>query len=174
MPTININVSGAQSVLERAKLENVTIQGDVAGVIVKDFMINVPRSDMNLTQRERMIYLTDAFIENLAAAVQNQMLVVFFDDIQELTEETYKWLWDELVAALKSGRLQNIRFILCGRTKPQIDADASRIVKEAALKPLELPDIENYLSCNGLIETDQGDRRQRGIAAGANGPGAGA
>lgn len=159
MPVINIHVSGAQSVLERAKLENVTIEGDVAGVIVKDFMINVPRSDMDMPPGDRMIHLTDAFVENLVALVRDEMLVIFFDDIQELAEETYQWLWDELVRALNNGRLRNVRFVLCGRNKPQLGGNLAMSVRQAALGPLGIPDIDNYLARNGL-RAEANERRK--------------
>jgi GTPase SAR1 family protein len=158
MPVININVTGAQSVLEGAKLENVTIGGDVAGVIVKDLMINVARSDMDTPPRDRVIMLTDAFIENLAPVLQEQMLVILFDDIQELTEETYAWLWEELVRAAGSGRLKNVRFVLCGQTKPELKGNARMMVKEAPLGPLAVDDVDNYLARSGL-RAEPNDRR---------------
>ena len=164
-PTINVNLSGgAQSVLDRAKIENTTIGGSIANVIVegdiviRDFGSNDPRRDMNLTQEqqsERMLLLTDAFIENLTPLLKDELLVIFFDDIQELTAETNTWLWDEMIRALKSGKLQNVRLVLCGRSKPQLQGDAALFVKEAALKPLEVPDIEQYLERSRLRAQDR-------------------
>jgi hypothetical protein len=153
---IKIDIGGgAQSVLERAKLENVTIHGDVAGVIIKDCMINVPDETMKIPPEDRMNLLTEKFLKDLAPVVQNEMLVVLFDDIQELTDETYKWLWAGIISALEEGRLKNIRFVLCGRTKPQLEGAAALSVKEAPLQPLGLPDIENYVSRRGLVEAER-------------------
>ena len=150
---IKIDIGGgAQSVLERAKLENVTIHGDVAGVIIKDFMINVPDPSMNIPLQDRMNLLTTEFLKDLAPIVQNEMLVVLFDDIQELTDETYKWLWEGIISALEEGRLKNIRFVLCGRAKPQLEGAAVLSVKEAPLQPLGLSDVENYLERIGHVE----------------------
>jgi len=150
---IKIDIGGgAQSVLERAKLENVTIHGDVAGVIIKDFMINVPDPSMNIPLQDRMNLLTTEFLKDLAPIVQNEMLVVLFDDIQELTDETYKWLWEGIISALEEGRLKNIRFVLCGRAKPQLEGAAVLSVKEAPLQPLGLSDVENYLDRIGHVE----------------------
>ncbi len=149
---IKIDIGGgAQSVLERAKLENVTIHGDVAGVIIKDCMINVPDPNMNIPLQDRMNLLTTEFLKDLAPIVQNEMLVVLFDDIQELTDETYKWLWAGIISALEEGRLKNIRVVLCGRTKPQLEGAAALNVKEAALQPLGLSDVENYLDRIGHV-----------------------
>jgi len=143
---IKIEVGGgAQSVLERARLENVTIHGDVAGVIIKDCMINVPDPTLNIPPQDRMNLLTAEFLKDLAPIVQHEMLVVLFDDIQELADETYKWLWEGIISALDEGRLRNIRFVLCGRAKPQLEGTAALSVKEAPLQPLGLADIESYL-----------------------------
>jgi len=148
---------GAQSVLERAKLENVTIHGDVAGVIIKDCMINVPDPTLNIPPQDRMNLLTAEFLKDLAPVVQSEMLVVLFDDIQELTDETYKWLWDGIISALEEGRLKNIRFVLCGRVKPQLAGAAALSVKEAPLQPLGLPDIEVYLERSGHVAEGRSD-----------------
>jgi hypothetical protein len=149
---IKIEISGgALSVLELAKLENVTIHGDVAAVIIKDNMINAPDPNKDILPQDRMNLLTAKFLEDLAPVVQNEMLVVLFDDIQELTEETYKWLWEGIISALEGGRLKNIRFVLCGRTKPQLEGNAALSVKEAPLQPLALPDVENYLERSGHV-----------------------
>jgi hypothetical protein len=149
---IKIDIGGgSQSVLERAKMENVTIHGDVAGVIIKDCMINVPDPSMDIPPRDRMNLLTAEFLKDLAPIVEKEMLVVLLDDIQELTEETYGWLWAELISALEEGRLQNIRFVFCGRTKPQLEGAAALSVKEAPLQPLGLPDIETYLERSGHV-----------------------
>ena len=156
LPTININVSGTQSVLDRGKMENVNVGGDIAGVVVKDLMINIPRSDITLPPRDRMIRLTDDFIRDLAPAVGEHLLIVFFDDIQEWAEETWQWFWEEVVGALQRGKLRNVRLVLCGRDKPPLGRDAGMIVKEAALKPLELRDIENYLERSGVREQERG------------------
>jgi GTPase SAR1 family protein len=151
-PTININISGgAQSVLDRARLENVTVHGDIAAIIVKDNMINVPDPNLNISLQDRMNLLTAEFLKDLAPIVQNDMLIVLFDDIQELTDETYTWLWEGIISALEEGRLKNIRFILCGRVKPQLQSAAALSVKEAPLQPLGLSDIELYLERSGHV-----------------------
>ena len=149
---IKIEVGGgAQSVLERAKLENVTIHGDVAGVIIKDCMINVPDPSLNIPPQDRMNLLTAEFLKDLAPIVQNALLVVLFDDIQELTDETYTWLWEGIISALEQGQLKNIRFVLCGRAKPQLQGAAALSVKEAPLQPLGVSDVEDYLERSGHV-----------------------
>lgn len=142
---------GAQSVLESAQLQNVTVHGDIAGVIIKDCMINVPDPSLNIPPQDRMNLLTAEFLKDLAPIVENGVLVVLFDDIQELTDETYKWLWDGVISALEEGRLKNIRFVLSGRAKPPLEGAAALSVKEAPLQPLAVTDVEDYLARSGHI-----------------------
>ncbi len=163
---VKIDIAGgAQSVLERAKLENVTIHGDVAGIIIKDCMINVPDPTMNIPPRDRMNLLTTEFLKDLAPIVQKEMLIVLFDDTQELTEETHKWLWAGLISSLEEGRLKNIRFVLCGRNKPQLEGAVALSVKEAPLQPLGLPDIETYLERSGHVDDGRAAVAQMLLAA---------
>src|SRR5438128_4585401 len=75
-PPIEIKVSGAQSVLERAQLENVTIHGDVAGVIIRDCDINMPDPNLDVSPSDRMNYLTDEFLKDLVPLVEKEMVVV--------------------------------------------------------------------------------------------------
>ncbi len=48
--------------------------------------------------------------------------------------------------------MKNIRFVLCGRAKPQLEGAAVLSVKEAPLQPLGLSDVENYLDRIGHVE----------------------
>lgn len=154
---IKIDISGAQSVLDQAKLKNVTIHGDVAGVIIKDCNITVPDPNLNISPRDRTNLLTEEFLKDLAPIVQQEMVIVLFDDIQELTDETYKWLWAGVISGLEEGRLKNIRFVLCGRSKPQLEGAAALSVKESALQPLGLPDVELYLERSGHVPEGRAD-----------------
>jgi len=148
---------GAQSVLERAQLQNVTVHGDIAGIIIKDCMINVPDPTLNIPPQDRMNLLTAEFLKDLAPVVENNMLVVLFDDIQELTDETYKWLWEGIISAVDEGRLKKVRFVLCGRAKPPLEGAAALSVKEAPLQPLGVTDVEDYLERSGHIAEGRAD-----------------
>ena len=120
-------------------------------------MINMPDPSLKIPLQDRITCSPREFLKDLAPIVQNEMLVVLFDDIQELTEETYKWLWEGIISALEEGRLKNIRFVLCGRTKPQLEGAAALSVKEAPLQPLGLPDIEAYLERSGHVGDGRSD-----------------
>lgn len=155
---LTITVNGSVKVGEGMVLNNSTVE-NMAGVLIKDSMFVVPRSDMNIPENQRMIGLTDRFLENLVTAlsteIQNPPLVIFFDAIEKMSEKTYKWLWCELLDAVSTRSMENVRFVLCGRKQPQLELDKldlglSRLVEEAELKPLEHAHVMEYLGKRGM------------------------
>lgn len=130
--------------------------GDMAGIIVKDLNITAPRTDRAVPEEERMRRLTDQFIEDLSGALMDKPLLVFFDAIEKMTAETEAWVSNELLGALREGRLSNIRFVLCGQKKPSDIDEWLWMAEEAELKPLEREYIIEYLSKRGVDEANQG------------------
>ena len=55
--------------------------------------------------------LTDQFVDDLAEATKDKTLMVFFDAIEKMTSETEAWVSNELLGAVRDGRLSNIRFL---------------------------------------------------------------
>lgn len=125
--------------------------GTMAGIVVKDVMLNAPRSDMAVPEAERMARLTDRFVDNLAEATAHERFVVFFDAIEKMSADTEKWIWCELIGAASSGRLPNVRFVLCGQKKPEL-SEWRLFVEEAQLQPLGAPHIIEYLAKRGVDE----------------------
>jgi hypothetical protein len=128
-----INIGGGM------KIDNSNV-GDIA--LVKAVL---PVSDMAAIEKSRMIKLTDLFLQSLTRAVESEPLVIFFDAIEKMSEDTYNWVRDELLTAVSGGRLENVCFVLCGRQKPEFGTDIQWIVEEAELQPLGLDDIAEYL-----------------------------
>lgn len=154
---IQVEHSGSISVAQGANFEGSTV-GDIAGVIVKDAMFVVPRPDMAVPETERMARLTDRFIEDLAFALKSgPPLMVFFDAVEKMTEDTRKWVWGELLASVRDGRLRDIMFVLSGRKEPQLDRDMRFIVERAQLLPLALANIIDYLAVRGVDEASRPD-----------------
>jgi len=148
---------GSVSVASSAQIENSSIN-DIAGIVIKDLMLIMPRSDMAVPETERMARLTDTFIDNLAVMLKTgPMLVVFFDAVEKMTENTRKWVWGELLRSLSGGRLNNIKFVLCGREEPSLDRDLQVIVEETKLMPLALENIIDYLAKRGVGESSRRD-----------------
>lgn len=154
---IKVENTASITVAQNTQIERSTV-GDIAGIIVKDSMFVMPRDDMAVPKNEQMARLTDRFIENLAVALESgPSLVVFFDAVEKMTEDTRKWVWGELFRSVRVGRLRNIRFVLCGREEPLLDRDMQMIVEEAKLQPLELMTITEYLAKRGIDESSRND-----------------
>ncbi|MCP4261761.1 MAG: hypothetical protein GY774_30305 [Planctomycetes bacterium] len=153
---LNIQVNNVQSKIEvgrNLKIEGESSVNDIAGVIIKDSMLVIPRSDMDVPESERLARLTDSFIECFAAALSSgPPLVVFFDSVEKMTLVTRKWVWGELLGGVLDGRLKNVRFVLCGREKPpqDLDRDLQLILEDVELKPLDLDHIIEYLEKRGV------------------------
>lgn len=150
--TVKLNVEGSIRVAEGMEVKDSNV-GDVAGVVVKDSMFVFPRNDMAVPEAERMIQLTDRFLENFAAALASEPLVVFFDAVEKMSDPTQKWVWGELLKAVLDGRLSNVRFVLCGITHPPLDPDMDAIAEDARLSPLGRADIIEYLGLVGIKES---------------------
>ena len=149
---IKVESTGAIAVAQDAQIEGSTV-GDIAGIVVKDLMVVAPRSDMAVPETERMARITDRFIENLATALESgPPLLVFFDAVEKITDDTHKWIWGELLKSVKDGRLRGVRFVLCGREVPRLDRDMQMIVEEAELQPLALANVIEYLIKRGVEE----------------------
>lgn len=153
---LSVTVAGSIEVAKKAQIEGSNV-GDISAVVIKDNMINVPRSDMAVPETERMAKLTDRFIEGLSMVVENELLVVFFDAGEKMSLDTEKWVWGELFGAVRDGRLNNIKFVLCGQNPPKLDRDWRILVEEAELQPLGREHIINYLGKRGLDEASRPD-----------------
>lgn len=133
--------------------------GNIAGIVVKDVMLNAPRLDMAVPEAERMARLTDRFLSNLAEATHDGLLVVFLDAIEKMSPYTEKWICGELVKSISEGQLRNVRLVACGQRKPDVP-EYRTLIEEAQLQPLGLPHIVEYLAKLGVSE------EHREIAAG--------
>lgn len=149
-----ISSGGGQfSVANGAQITNSTT-GDIAGVIIKQLFVTVPRADLDVPENEQKIRLTDQFIKCLAAATLDEPLVIFFDAVEKMSEDTEKWISDELVMSLSEGKLPNVRLVLFGQKKPQL-GECWLFAEETELKPLGKADIVEYLGKRGVEEGDR-------------------
>jgi hypothetical protein len=147
--TVNITVEGNISVAEGARIEGSTV-GDVAGVLIKNSMIVVPRGDLAVTEPDRMELLTQRFIDGLRAASSKEKVVLFFDELENMSEHTNGWMCNELMVALQDELLPNVRCVLGGSTRPKLDRELDEWVEDARLGPLGLTDIAEYLAKRGV------------------------
>ncbi|WP_454061081.1 ATP-binding protein [Candidatus Nitrospira salsa] len=147
---INLNIGASQSVARGATIKDSNV-GDVAGVIFKDSMFVVPRSDLSVSEPERREKLTNRFIECLTQVVNQEPLVVFMDAVEKMSLDTEKWIWEELLERIMQADISNIKFVLCGRKPPPDDRDWRLFVESAGLKPLCPGDIVKYLRNRNIV-----------------------
>jgi GTPase SAR1 family protein len=147
--TIDVKGQRAVSVLDKGKITGAQV-GDVAGVMIKDFMISDPRTDMAVPETERMTRLTDVFLDCLADEVAGSPLVVFFDAVEKLGEDTERWVWEELLVAAREGHLGTAKFVLCGRKEPPLDRAWNEAAEVRHLEPLDEEHVEAYLEKRGI------------------------
>lgn len=119
--------------------------GDVAAVVIKDSMFQIPRMDLSVPESERRSRLTQRFVEDLKAVLAKEPLVVLLDTVEKMSPDTEKWVWDEILDAVRNGVLTNIRFVLCGQKPPPEDRDWQLFITPAGLKPLGRSDIAAYI-----------------------------
>ena len=143
---VNLNLSGIAgiSVGESMRVSDASV-GDIAGVVVKDCMIVIPRQDMAIPETERRARLTHRFIEDLKHALADGPLVVFFDAIEKISKDTESWLWEQFLDFVRSEQIPNIKFVMCGHRRPPSDRDWRDFIEEMALNPLENTDVVLYL-----------------------------
>jgi hypothetical protein len=153
-----IRVDGANGVrvAERARITN-AIVGDVSGVVIKDFMINVPRSDMAVPESERMARLTDRFIGDLKGYLARERVVLFLDAVEKMSADTRTWLWAELLTPVRDSALENLTVVLCGQGRPALDRDWEICVELAEVQPLKRIDIVEYLARRDVAEEHRGE-----------------
>jgi hypothetical protein len=153
--SLRVETAGTINVAQHAHIEGSSI-GSIAGVLIKDAMIVVPRADMAVPEAERMARLTDRFLASLAAAaLDGPTVVLFFDAVEKMTVDTRAWIWVELLGALRAGRLTNVRVVLCGREHQAIDRELALFVEHAELRPLALENVIEYLARRGVRESDR-------------------
>jgi hypothetical protein len=139
---VNVNVQGEIAVGAGMQVAQASV-GDVAGVVIKDSMFVVQRTDLAIPAEARREQLTARFLEGLGAFSQSSQVVVFLDAVEKMSEVTYKWFWEQVVARLEL--LPNVRFVLCGQKPPPDDPDLRMFIASAELKPLGVQDIALYI-----------------------------
>jgi hypothetical protein len=147
--TLRIEGPARLNIAEAARISESTV-GDVAGVVVKDFMINVPRSDMAVPDAERMARLTDRFIGDLRVFLAREPVVLFLDAVEKMSADTERWLWAELLTSVRDTSLRNLSVILCGQRRPALDRDWELCVEVAEIQPLGHGHIIEYLGKRGV------------------------
>jgi hypothetical protein len=117
----------------------------MVGVEIRDLMLVTQRTDLAIPEGERMAKLTDQFLEELRAVASSGLVVIFLDAREKAAETTTQWVWNELMAAVRDGRLPNVRFVIGGRNQPKVREDWQSLVEARELRPLEHDHIVEFL-----------------------------
>ena len=159
---LQLNVTTSGSINVSQNVGTVAAGAVVAGVVIRDAMILLPRQDLSIGEEERLAKLTDRFLADFERFLTHTPVVVFFDHLEKATNETRRWIWGELLGALAAGRLAGARFVLCDRDPPKLEEELSRIrdlVQGATLQPLGLPDIAEYVARRDEFGMNEDERR---------------
>jgi hypothetical protein len=154
---LEINVKGIEdiSVLKGASITDAQI-GSVSAVTIKDMMVPEPREDMHVPDEERRTRLTDAFVNGVLTYIkersEKQSALVFLDGTEKMTKEMELWLWEQLLAELVGKKIKGLKFVVCGRRKPELDRSWKQTTVIRQLKPLRREHIEAYLIKRGVQE----------------------
>jgi hypothetical protein len=119
-------------------------------VVIKDLMLTDPRSDLAVSESDRMARLTDQFVQELNSVASRRKVVIFLDAVEKATDVTQRWVWGELLGALRDDRLANVCFVIGGRNQPAIDERWRSLVEEKKLGPLKQEHIVEYLMRRGV------------------------
>lgn len=114
--------------------------------------------DTSVPEAERMVRLTEQFVESLERAAEGGRLVLLLDDTHKMTSETTLWLWARLLKRLLDAPLPTVRFVVAARERPELDRYMWRIIEEVQLQPLEPEHIAAYLKLRGVGDTE-GERQ---------------
>jgi hypothetical protein len=101
-----------------------------------------------------MARLTDQFIKELDAAATGTRIVIFLDATEKAPEATRRWIWEELVGALRHDRLANVLFVIGTRNQPEMEEDWSSLVDRRQLAPLRLEHIREYMMKRGIDQNE--------------------
>jgi len=151
--TLKVELHGGNvSVAEGMTVTDGATVNTVAGVVIRDSMITFPRSDLDVSESERRLRLTQTFLDNLSEAAKTySQLVIFVDAAEKMSETTGRWLWSAFISGVADRpAIANLRFVILTRTKPELDRWKRQLVDETELEPLTIPDIVMYMEKRGV------------------------
>jgi Cdc6-like AAA superfamily ATPase len=122
----------------------------IVGINIADNKFELKDSNFN-TASEQRARLSDLFFLGLKQALEKKSLLIFIDQIDDMVEETRKWIWHGLVRQVQDAPLKNVRLVLCVDKEPELDDFVRRILLPVVkLPPLDLTHVVEYLKLRGL------------------------
>lgn len=133
--------------------------GDITGISIRDNFIAVPRLDTAISEAERRGNLTARFLEGIARVTAAEPIVLFFDGSERMSDDTYAWLWEQLLEPVRAGLIPNLHVVICGGRPARGERDWAIVTANAQLRPLEHAHIAAYIErvVPGLAEGTRAD-----------------
>lgn len=166
-PRLDINVNlqgGSVQVAGGAQISSGSTVGDVAGVLLRDNNFVVERRDITVPSEVRREQLTLRFLQGLQALSIDRKVVLFFPATEKMSDQTYQWLWEQLLKPVADGALPNVRAILLGQRPAPTDQDLAAFVAHRELSPLGLADIDLYIAKRVAGKIEISDDMRDGMA----------
>ena len=152
--TVLLKADGKVEVGNGMNLEGGSQVTNMAGVLIQDLKLVVPRPDKEIHEDQRMKELTTTFLFCLNRLASAQApVVIFMDAVEKMTLSTSEWVWEQLLKRACENELPHVRFVMLGRVGPSLEnGNVYLMMEKAELGPLGLSDIEQYLRVKGVRE----------------------
>lgn len=152
----NVIVGNNMTIGAGGQVGNITgVVVNVSEDLVRDQMrAQGARTDLNVSSEEQTRRLTDSFLQHLKVVASDGLIVVFIDGAENMLAETEEWLWESLIRGIGDRGITNVRFVILGRKKPEVDRYKKELIVFNELKPLEKPDVIEYLRKRGIPDED--------------------
>jgi len=147
-----INVANDMQIGDGAKVGNIAAVN--INIPLRDEMLSNPRGDMSISPAEQSRKLTDAFLTHLQAVSASSVIVIFIDGVERMQEETKEWFWELLISGISERGLTNVRVVLLGREKPDVDRYKKDLIVFNQLMPLAKADVIEYVRKRGIPEDE--------------------
>ena len=144
------NIQGV-SVLQGAEVSQSQVTVNIGhNIEIIDRGLTTRRPDQDVSEQEMMIEVTRAFITCLQTATANSPLVIFLDALEKADALTLKWMWEELLEAVRDEQLEHLLVILSGRNGFEPDPTFFDAMDVYELHPFKTDNIFDYLVTRGL------------------------
>ncbi len=151
---LNTESSGNQPIsvsLGGSSFDNSPVAISEVGTVVKDNLF-VIQTDNPLVRQAIEDRINTAFFADLAGLSSRQTVVFLFDaydrlagDTNDWTGPAHRWIIDQLLTRIRTGKLTNAVIVLAGRETPEFDITWNEVLGRIRLESLSCDDVELYL-----------------------------
>lgn len=117
---------------------------DIYQIQIRDSFNGLPENP-TAEMQER---LTHQFIECFNLYMKNDVQVWFFDHFEQASNSVTKWLLDEFLCPIRDGQIENMIFVIAGRSVLQLGLEWDHVASSIELGKFSIQDFENYAQKN--------------------------